>query len=339
MRRPVVNFIFPEPAVPRMRPSLLLVTTAKPASTKERADFITAQPPISPSHFSVISISCWRVPWFICKVQRQVPMRIVAISNQKGGVGKTTTALNLAACLTQRGVRVLLVDLDPQANATSGLGLAQEDGGSLYSALVDGTDPRLAIRSTRLPNLSIIRSHQELAGCEIELAQAGNHMARLKEVLAPLRASGHFDYAILDTPPSLGVLMTGALAAADELLVPIQCEYFGLEGLSKIVNVVQQIRECGANPNLLLEGIVMTMYDSRANLANQVVNDVRNYFAETCYQTLIPRTVRLGEAPSFGKSIIEYEPSGRGAQAYRALANEFLARRGVPQAPVAVTAA
>jgi chromosome partitioning protein len=266
-------------------------------------------------------------------------MRIVAISNQKGGVGKTTTALNLAACLTQRGVRVLLVDLDPQANATSGLGLAQEDGGSLYSALVDGTDPRLAIRSTRLPNLSIIRSHQELAGCEIELAQAGNHMNRLKEVLSPLRDSGHFDYAILDTPPSLGVLMTGALAAADELLVPIQCEYFGLEGLSKIVNVVQQIRECGANPNLLLEGIVMTMYDSRANLANQVVNDVRNYFAETCYQTLIPRTVRLGEAPSFGKSIIEYEPSGRGAQAYRALADEFLARRGVPQAPAVAVAA
>ncbi len=254
-------------------------------------------------------------------------MRIVAISNQKGGVGKTTTAVNLAACLTQRGVRVLLIDLDPQANATSGLGLAQEEGGSLYPALVDGTDPRLAIRSTRLPNLSIIRSHQELAGCEIELAQAGNHMARFREVLAPLRDSGHCDYAIDDTPPSLGVLMTSALAAADELLVPIQCEYFGLEGLSKIVNVVQQIRDCGANPNLLLEGIVMTMFDSRANLSNQVVSDVRNYFSETCYQTVIPRTVRLGEAPSFGKSIIEYEPSGRGSQAYRALADEFLARR------------
>jgi chromosome partitioning protein len=196
---------------------------------------------------------------------------------------------------------------------------------------VEGQDPRNAIRSTRLPNLSIIRSHQELAGCEIELAQSSNHLARLKEVLAPLRASGHFDYAILDTPPSLGVLMTGALATADELLVPIQCEYFGLEGLSKIVSITQQIRDCGANPNLLLEGIVMTMYDSRANLADQVVNDVRNYFAETVYQTIIPRTVRLGEAPSFGKSIIEYEPSGRGAVSYRALADEFLARRtGAP---------
>lgn len=259
-------------------------------------------------------------------------MRIVSISNQKGGVGKTTTAVNLAACLAQRGIRVLLIDLDPQANATSGLGLAQEDGGSLYSALVEGTDPRDAIRSTHLPNLSIIRSHQELAGCEIELAQSGNHLARLRDVLSPLRDSGHFDYAILDTPPSLGVLMTGALAAADELLVPIQCEYFGLEGLSKIFGIAQQIRDCGANPNLMLEGIVMTMFDGRANLANQVVNEVRNYFAEAIYQTIIPRTVRLGEAPSFGKSIIEYEPTGKGAQAYGALADEFLARRAKPPA-------
>jgi chromosome partitioning protein len=258
-------------------------------------------------------------------------MRIVAITNQKGGVGKTTTAVNLSACLAQRGVRVLLVDLDPQANATSGLGLAQEERGSLYPALVEGADPRQFIRSTRLPNLSIIRSHQELAGCEIELAQSGNHLARLRDVLEPVRQSGHFDYAILDTPPSLGVLMTGSLACADELLVPIQCEYFGLEGLSKIVNVVQQIRDCGANPNLQLEGIVMTMFDSRANLANQVVNDVRNYFAEVVYNTVIPRTVRLGEAPSFGKSIIEYEPSGRGSLAYRSLADEFMIRRGLLQ--------
>lgn len=257
-------------------------------------------------------------------------MRIVAITNQKGGVGKTTTAVNLSACLAQNGVRVLLIDLDPQANATSGLGLAQEERGSLYPALVEGAAPREFIRSTRIPNLSIIRSHQELAGCEIELAQTGNHLARLREVLTPLRETGHFDYAILDTPPSLGVLMTGCLAAADEILVPIQCEYFGLEGLSKIVNVVQQIRDCGANPDLQLEGIVMTMYDSRANLAQQVVGDVRNYFSEIVYQTVIPRTVRLGEAPSFGKSIIEYDPNGRGAQAYRALAEEFITRRNRP---------
>lgn len=262
-------------------------------------------------------------------------MRIVAVANQKGGVGKTTTAMNLSACLAERGVRVLLIDLDPQGNATSGLGIAQEDGGSLYPALVSNMDVRKLIRSTRLDHLSIIRSHQELAGCEVELAQQGNHLVRLREVLQPLRNSGHFDYVIVDCPPSLGVLMTGALSAADELLVPIQCEYFGLEGLSKIVNVVQQIRESGANPGLLLEGIVMTMYDARANLAQQVVNDVKSYFSEIIYNTIIPRTIRLGEAPSFGKSIIEYEPAGRGATAYRALAEEFLARRAKAQAAAA----
>ncbi len=254
-------------------------------------------------------------------------MRIVAIANQKGGVGKTTTAINLSACLARQGARVLLLDLDPQANATSGLGLEQEDRGSLYPALVEGEDIHRLIRSTHLPDLSIIRSHQELAGCEIELAQAGNHLARLREVLEPLRALSVFDHVIMDCPPSLGVLMTSALAAADELLVPMQCEYFGLEGLSKIVHIVQQIRDCGANPGLMLEGIVMTMFDSRANLGQQVINDVRGYFGEVVYETVIPRTVRLGEAPSFGKSIIEYDPSGKGAQAYIALAAEFLRRR------------
>jgi chromosome partitioning protein len=261
-------------------------------------------------------------------------MRIVAIANQKGGVGKTTTAINLSAGLAERGARVLLIDLDPQANATSGLGIAQEDGGSLYPALVGNMDPRKLIRSTRLERLSIIRSHQELAGCEVELAQSGNHLVRLREVLQPLHHSGHFDYVVMDCPPSLGVLMTGALAAADELLVPLQCEYFGLEGLSKIVNVVQQIRDCGANPGLLMEGIVMTMYDSRANLAQQVVNDVRSYFSEIVYETIIPRTIRLGEAPSFGKSIMEYDSSGKGSMAYRALAEEFLRRRSGVPAPV-----
>ena len=253
-------------------------------------------------------------------------MRIVAIANQKGGVGKTTTALNLSTCLAARGVRVLLIDLDPQANATSGLGIAHEDGGSLYPCLISQMNPAEVIRSTRLPNLSIIRSHQELAGCEVELAQAGHHLTRLRDVLHPLRFSGHFDYAVIDCPPSLGVLMTGALAAADELLVPIQCEYFGLEGLSKIVQIVQHIRDSGANPNLVLEGIVMTMFDSRMNLSQQVVSDVRNYFSQVVYDSIIPRTIRLGEAPSYGKSIIEYEPNGRGAQAYNALAEEFLAR-------------
>jgi chromosome partitioning protein len=263
-------------------------------------------------------------------------MRIVAISNQKGGVGKTTTAVNLAACLAAQGTRVLLIDLDPQANATSALGLEQEEGSSIYGCLVAGEDLRSKIVATNRSNLSMIRCQQELAGSEIELAQSGNHLARLREVLQPVRESGEYDYAILDCPPSLGVIMTGALAAADELLVPIQCEYFGLEGLSKIVQIVQQIRDCGANPSLQLEGIVMTMYDARANLAQQVVGDVRQYFTEIVYNTLIPRTIRLGEAPSFGKPIIEYEPGGKAAQAYNALATEFLKRRAAKAAPQAV---
>jgi chromosome partitioning protein len=253
-------------------------------------------------------------------------MRITAIANQKGGVGKTTTAINLSAALAARGVRVLLIDLDPQANATSGLGIAQEDEASLYPCLVANVDVRSVIRSTRIPNLSIIRSHQELAGCEVELAQAGNHLSRMRETLQPLRESKIFDLALLDCPPSLGILMTSALAAADELLVPIQCEYFGLEGLAKIVSIVQQIRESGANPSLTLEGIVLTMFDGRANLAQQVVHDVRTYFAEVVYDAIIPRTVRLGEAPSYGKSILEYDPSGRAAHAYQALADEWLRR-------------
>jgi chromosome partitioning protein len=253
-------------------------------------------------------------------------MRIVAIANQKGGVGKTTTALNLSACLAARGMRVLLVDVDPQANATSGLGIQQEDNGSLYPCLVGQTNPMEVIRSTKLPNLSIIRGHEEMAGCEIELAQSGHHLTRLRDVLRPLGYTGHFDYVLLDCPPSLGVLMTGSLAAADELLVPIQCEYFGLEGLSKIVNIVPKIRDSGVNPSLTLEGIVMTMFDSRMNLSQQVVTEVRNVFTNVVYQTVIPRSIRLGEAPSFGKSIIEYEPNGRGAQAYHALAAEFIAR-------------
>jgi chromosome partitioning protein len=264
-------------------------------------------------------------------------MRITAIANQKGGVGKTTTAINLSACLAARGVRVLLIDLDPQANATSGLGIAQEDNGSLYPCLMGHADVRSVIRSTRVANLSIIRSHQELAGCEVELAQAGNHLTRMRDTLQPLRESQIFDLALMDCPPSLGILMTSALAAADELLVPIQCEYFGLEGLAKIVQIVQQIRDSGANPALALEGIVLTMYDGRANLAQQVVNDVRTYFSEVVYDTIIPRTVRLGEAPSYGKSIIEYDPSGKAAQAYTALADEWLRRHQPKQAQAAAS--
>lgn len=257
-------------------------------------------------------------------------MRIIAIANQKGGVGKTTTAVNLAACLAERGIRVLLIDLDPQANATSGLGVAPETGQSLYDCLIEGQAVREKIIESGRPNLALLPSEQELAGCEIELAQAGNHLSRLREVLQPLRSSGDYDFALLDCPPSLGVIMTASLAAADELMVPLQCEYYGLEGLSKIVSIVEMVGQSGANPGLKLEGIVMTMYDPRTNLAQQVVGDVKEHFAEAVYDTVIPRTVRLGEAPSYGQSIIEYNPTGRGSEAYRSLAGEFLRRRDYP---------
>ncbi|MFN0080218.1 MAG: ParA family protein [Prosthecobacter sp.] len=259
-------------------------------------------------------------------------MRIIAISNQKGGVGKTTTSVNLAACLAERGKRVLLVDLDSQGNTTSWLGLAKEEGGSLYSALVDGTPAWDAVRSTRLENLFIIRSHRELAGAEIELAQRGQHLTRMRDVLAELRPCPVFDLILLDCPPSLGVIMTSALAAADELLVPIQCEYLALEGFSDFLQIIQQVIASGANPGLLLGGVLMTMFDGRNSLSQQVVNDVRAYVGQhfpgdVMYQTVIPRTVRLAETPSFGKTILEYDPNGKGAEAYRALAEEFLQRQ------------
>ncbi|WP_461784131.1 ParA family protein [Prosthecobacter sp.] len=258
-------------------------------------------------------------------------MRIIAISNQKGGVGKTTTTVNLAACLAERGVRLLLVDLDSQGNATSWVGLVKEEGGSLYSALVDGAPAWDAMRSTRIENLFIIRSHRELASAEIELAQRGNHLTRMRDVLAELLPLPNFDYILLDCPPSLGVIMTSALAAADELLVPIQCEYLPLEGFSDLLLIVQQIIASGANPGLQLGGVVMTMFDGRNSLSQQVVNDVRTYLGphfpgDVVYQTIIPRTVRFAEAPSYVKTILEHDPHGKGAEAYRALADEFIQR-------------
>ena len=253
-------------------------------------------------------------------------MRIIAVANQKGGVGKTTTSMNLAACLAERGVRVLLLDLDPQANASSALGYPPQPGGSLYPVLLGEDWLEGKIVQTRFPSLSIIPSEMELAGIEIELARAENHLTRLGEVLAPLRNDGRFDYMIIDCPPSLGILMTSALAAADGLLIPIQCEYFGLEGLAKIVEIHEQISQSDINPNVTIEGILMTMYDSRTNLSKSVVYDVRRVFGDLVYKTIIPRSVSLSEAPSYEQSIIEYAPNSRGAVAYRELAKEFLQR-------------
>ena len=256
-------------------------------------------------------------------------MKIIAIANQKGGVGKTTTAVNLSAGLAELGMRILLIDLDPQGNATSSLGLQGLVGESVYDPLLGSVSVATKIFPTRLERLFIIPSDLDLAGAEIEIARMDDHLVRLAKALAPLRADNAFDFILLDCPPSLGILMTNALAAADELLTPIQCEFFALEGLVKIVGIVEQIKAAGVNDSLELRGIVMTMFDSRTNLSAQVVADVREHFAEQVYETVIPRTVRLSEAPSFGKSILEYDPNGNGARAYRALAAEFVRRHTI----------
>src|SRR5213592_3000615 len=260
-------------------------------------------------------------------------MKIVAIANQKGGVGKTTTAVNLGVALAEKKLRVLLIDLDPQANATSALGMQEVEGESIYESLLGGTSIANKILPTRLDNLFIIPSDLDLAGAEVEIARMNDHLTRLAKTLSILRADQTFDLVLIDCPPSLGILMTNALAAADEILTPIQCEYFALEGLVKIVRVVEQVRDSGANNQLEIGGIVMTMFDSRTNLSGQVVADVRKHFGERVYRTVIPRTVRLSEAPSFGKSVLEYDPSGVGADAYRGLAKEFLKRHAAPASP------
>jgi chromosome partitioning protein len=252
--------------------------------------------------------------------------RVIAIANQKGGVGKTTTAVNLAACLAELGKRVLLFDLDPQANATSGLGLEKTEGASAYRPLLGEGSVLDKIKPTAYERLEIIPSELDLCGVDVELARSENHLRRAAQTLEPVLASHRYDIVIIDCPPSLGILTLNAFAAAQGLLVPLQCEYYALEGISMVTRILNQLRDSGVNPGLELTGIIMTMFDARTNLSNQVVSEVRTHFGERVFETVIPRTTRLAEAPSFGKPIIHYDKYSAGAAAYQILAQELLKR-------------
>ncbi|CAB1130273.1 chromosome partitioning protein; transcriptional regulator [Candidatus Hydrogenisulfobacillus filiaventi] len=249
--------------------------------------------------------------------------RTIAVANQKGGVGKSTTVINLAAYLAESGQRVLAVDADPQGNTTTGLGIDKQTlEVSAYEVLVEGRPLMEALVPTDFPSLHVVPATMDLAGAEVEMVGWPRRERRLAEVLAPVR--DRYDVVLIDCPPSLGLLTVNALAAADGVMIPIQCEFFALEGLSQLLATIELVRD-RLNPGLTLEGVVLTMFDGRTNLAQQVEQEVRNHFGDKVYRTVIPRTVRLSEAPSHGLPIVRYDPRSRGAEQYQRLAEEVLA--------------
>jgi chromosome partitioning protein len=251
----------------------------------------------------------------------------IAIFNQKGGVGKTTTNINLAACLAMKGKKILIMDIDPQGNTTSGMGITKKHlGSTMYEILIEeDVDPRSAILETSIENLKILPASVKLAGAEIELVQLEGREKRLKKSLDKIK--DEYDYIFIDCPPSLGLLTINSLTAVESVLIPIQCEFYALEGVSQLMSTIELVKK-SLNPDLMIEGVILSMFDGRTNLSIQVVEEVKKYFKEKVYSTVIPRNIRLAEAPSYGMPIMEYDPKSKGAEAYMEFAAEFLELEG-----------
>lgn len=248
--------------------------------------------------------------------------RVIALTNQKGGVGKSTTAINMSACLAEMGENIVLIDVDPQANTTSGLGVNKyKVDKSIYDAIIGKANIKELVLNTRVEGLSLIPSNIHLAGAEIELVNMMMREHRLRKVIEPIR--NNYDFIIIDCPPALGILTINALVAADEVIVPIQCEYYALEGLGQLIKTIELVKN-NLNNNLEISGFVMTMYDSRTKLASQVVEEVKRYFGEKVYKTIIPRNVRVSEAPSYGLPVIFYDPNCKGSLAYKNFTKEVI---------------
>ena len=247
--------------------------------------------------------------------------KIISVANQKGGVGKTTTTVNLATILAKKGKKVLIIDADPQGNATSGLGVDKDAGLSLYNVLIDDTQMEETFQQTPIKNLILCPSNMDLAGAEVQLVSMMSREQRLKEKIDKVK--DYFDYILIDCPPSLGLVTLNAFTASNSVLIPIQCEYFALEGLGQLINTVELVRK-HLNKEFQIEGALLTMFDIRTNLSNQVVKEVKKYFGEKVYKNVIPRNVRLSEAPSYGLPITEYDPKSKGAKSYMKFAKEFL---------------